>query len=106
MEDYNFARIGKQMPYRVPDGFFDGFESMIIDETRRRHRQGKHRTLKFICRSIAGAAAIALLIIAFHPVLPEEESDFSEIILAFDSMTDSDRNLMFELYDDDIFINP
>lgn len=106
MEDYNFARIGKQMPYRVPDGFFDSFEERILDEVRRNPRQGRHSTLELICRSIAGAAAIALLIIAFHPVLPEEKSDFSEIILAFDSMTDSDRNLMFELYDDDIFINP
>ena len=105
MEDYNFDKIGKQMPYRVPDGFFDSFEERIIGEVRRNRRQGSHRTLRLICRSIAGAAAIALLIIAFHPVLPEEESDLSEIILAFDSMTDSDRNLMFELYDDDIFIN-
>lgn len=106
MEDYNFDRIGKKMPYRVPDGFFDSFEDKIIDEVRRDSRRNSRRTLKFICRSIAGAAAIALLIVFFHPALQEEESDFSEIILAFDSMTDSDRNLMFELYDDDIFINP
>ena len=30
MESYNFDKIGKKVPYRVPDTFFDEVENKII----------------------------------------------------------------------------
>lgn len=61
MESYNFDKIGKKMPYRVPDTFFDELENTIMIEVQK--RQNKRNILKIFYRSVAVAATIALLMI-------------------------------------------
>lgn len=91
------------MPYRVPDTFFEDVENEIIAKAQKRHR--KHNILKIMYRGVAVAAALALLFIVGNPGAFSHKTDFAEIAQAFDGLSDADQSYLFEIYQDDIFIN-
>lgn len=103
MESYNFDKIGKKVPYRVPDTFFDEVENKIIIEARK--RQNKRNILKIFYRSVAVAATIALLMIVGGSGTKNDKTDFAEIAQAFDNLSEADQTYLLEIYQDDIFIN-
>ena len=103
MESYNFDKIGKKMPYRVPDTFFDELENTIMIEVQK--RQNKRNILKIFYRSVAVAATIALLMIVGGSGTKNDKTDFAEISQAFDNLSDADQTYLLEIYQDDIFIN-
>lgn len=103
MESYNFDKIGKKMPYRVPDTFFDELENTIMIEVQK--RQNKRNILKIFYRSVAVAATIALLIIVGGSGTKNDKTDFAEIAQAFDNLSEADQTYLLEIYQDDIFIN-
>ena len=103
MESYNFDKIGKKMPYRVPDTFFDELENTIMIEVQK--RQNKRNILKILYRSVAVAAAIALLMIVGGSGTKNDKTDFAEIAQAFDNLSEADQTYLLEIYQDDIFIN-
>lgn len=103
MESYNFDKIGKTMPYRVPDTFFDELENTIMIEVQK--RQNKRNILKIFYRSVAVAATIALLMIVGGFGTKNDKTDFAEIAQAFDNLSEADQTYLLEIYQDDIFIN-
>lgn len=103
MDTYNFDRIGKKMPYRVPDTFFDDVENTIMIKARNRHN--RRNVLKIICGSIAVAAALALLLVVGRPDTTGSKTDFAEIAQAFDNLSEADQTYLLEAYQYDIFIN-
>ena len=103
MESYNFDKIGKKMPYRVPDTFFDELENTIMIEVQK--RQNKRNILKIFYRSVAVAATIALLMIVGGSGTKNDTTDFAEIAQAFDNLSEADQTYLLEIYQDDIFIN-
>ncbi len=103
MESYNFDKIGKKMPYRVPDTFFDELENTIMIEVQK--RQNKRNILKIFYRSVAVAATIALLMIVGGSGTRNDKTDFAEIAQAFDNLSEADQTYLLEIYQDDIFIN-
>ena len=103
MESYNFDKIGKKMPYRVPDTFFDELENTIMIEVQK--RQNKRNILKIFYRSVAVAATIALLMIVGGSGTKNDMTDFAEIAQAFDNLSEADQTYLLEIYQDDIFIN-
>lgn len=104
MESYNFDKVGKNMPYRVPETFFIDVEQKIISRARSARRR---RISGIVCRSVAVAAAFALLIVAADNIgLFRHATDFAEIAQAFDSLSESDQTYLIETFQDDIFINP
>lgn len=103
MESYNFDKIGKKMPYRVPDTFFDELENTIMIEVQK--RQNKRNILKIFYRSVAVAATIALLMIVGGSGTKNDKTDFVEIAQAFDNLSEADQTYLLEIYQDDIFIN-
>jgi hypothetical protein len=103
MESYNFDKIGKKMPYRVPDTFFDELENTIMIEVQK--RQNKRNILKIFYRSVAVAATIALLMIVGGSGTKNDKTDFAEIAQAFDNLSEADQTYLLEIYQDDIFIN-
>ena len=103
MESYNFDKIGKKMPYRVPDTFFDELENTIMIEVQK--RQNKRNILKIFYRSVAVAATIALLMIVGGSGTKNDKTDFAEIAQAFDNLSEADQTYLLEVYQDDIFIN-
>ena len=103
MESYNFDKIGKKMPYRVPDTFFEELENTIMIEVQK--RQNKRNILKIFYRSVAVAATIALLMIVGGSGTKNDKTDFAEIAQAFDNLSEADQTYLLEIYQDDIFIN-
>lgn len=103
MESYNFDKIGKKMPYRVPDTFFDELENTIMIEVQK--RQNKRNILKIFYRSVAVAATIALLMIVGGSGTKNDKTDFAEIAQAFDNLSEADQTYLLVIYQDDIFIN-
>ena len=103
MESYNFDKIGKKMPYRVPDTFFDELENTIMIEVQK--RQNKRNILKIFYRSVAVAATIALLMIVGGSGTKNDKTDFAEIAQAFDNLSEADQTYLLEIYQDDFFIN-
>lgn len=103
MDSYDLHKIGKKMPYRVPDTFFDDVENRILAEART--RRSRRNVARIILRSIAAAAAIALLIVVGTPGSTAKKTDFADVAQAFDNLSDADRSYLLEMYQDDIFIN-
>ena len=103
MESYNFDKIGKKMPYRVPDTFFDDVENTIMINVRK--RQNKRNVFKIFYRIIAVAATLALLMIVGGSGTKNDKTDFAEIAQAFDNLSEADQTYLLEIYQDDIFIN-
>lgn len=101
MESFKFDKIGKKMPYRVPDNFFNDVENDIIEKVYIRQR--KRKTFKIFVAGIA--ATLALFIIVGNPVSVDHKTDFNEIDMAFDNLSDDDQTYLLEIIQDDIFIN-
>lgn len=107
--DFDFDKMGKRMPYTVPDGFFTDMENdirMKIGESAAKNAR-KDRTLMRIAATAltAAAAAIGLLLILggeFHAVYP---TSFAEVERAFGNLTAEEQTYLFSIYQDDIFIN-
>lgn len=103
MDNYSFDKIGKRMPYRVPETFFDDIETRILAETRSPRKS--RNILKFAYRGLAVAASLTLLFIATNPDVFSHKTDFAEVAQAFDNLSDADRAFLLDIYQDDIFIN-
>lgn len=103
MDSYNFDKIGKKMPYRVPDTFFDDVENTIMINMRK--RQNRRNVFKIFYRIIAVAATLALFLVIGSPDTTNHKTDFAEIAQAFDNLSEADQTYLLEMYQDDIFIN-
>jgi hypothetical protein len=62
MEDnFDFDKVGKRMPYKVPEGFFDKITESTLAEAERRNTIKKETTL-FNWPAISVAASLVLLL--------------------------------------------
>lgn len=102
MDNNRFDKIGRQMPYRVPDSFFDDFENRIIAGHRR--RSIRHKAKKLLL-PLGAAAAIAILMLAVRPAAFSPATGYAEIAQAFDNLSEADRTCLLDTYQDDIFFN-
>lgn len=102
MDNNSLDKIGRQMPYRVPDSFFDDFENRIIAGHRR--RTIRHR-VKMLLLPLGAVAAIAILLLTVRPAAFNPATGYAEIAQAFDDLSEADRTCLLDTYQDDIFIN-
>lgn len=102
MDNNRLDKIGRQMPYRIPDSFFDDFENRIIAGHRR--RSTRHR-VKMLLLPLGAAAAIAILLLAVRPAAFSPATGYAEIAQAFDDLSEADRTCLLDTYQDDIFFN-
>lgn len=102
MDNNRFDKIGRQMPYRVPDSFFDDFENRIIAGHRRRSTR---HWIKKLLLPLGAAAAIAILLLAVRPAAFSPATGYAEIAQAFDDLSEADRTCLLDTYQDDIFFN-
>ena len=105
---FDFNRIGKRMPYKTPEGFFDEMETNVWEELQHKLPQTHKRTtfrLRVLAGTMAVAASIALLLV-FHPFFPKEGIDsFSSVEQAFANLSQEDQAYMLAVYQEDIFMN-
>ncbi len=100
-----FERIGRRMPYKVPDGMFDELEREVLAATGC-DRKPSHR-FRTIALTVAAAASLALAVtFAWHRAQPQPRTgSLAEVQRAFAELDDADREFLSEIYDEDMFIN-
>ena len=116
-ENYDFNRIGKQMPYTVPDGFFEKLEEDVMgawnEECGMRNEDTsaakKAKVVRMAVRAaIAVAACIALLLIV-KKALPQGQDtaadDFDNVELAFNNLSTEDQDYLLEVYQEELFLD-
>lgn len=117
-QEFDFDKIGKQMPYNVPENFFVQLEENVMKEVGQTieaesgSRQPKAKSFKLtaniIRAAIAAAAGLALFFIV-QKSLPNEEpaatDDFNNVELAFNNLSTEDQDYLMEVYQDDLFMD-
>lgn len=106
-EKYDFGRVGRRLPYTVPDGFFETMENNVMQELDLKPEEtfGKHgRIVRLALVSVAAAAIVSLFFIGTgHHQIPAD--GFAAVAQAFDRLSEEDQEYLFSIYQDDIFIN-
>ena len=110
---FNFDKIGKRMPYTVPDDFFDTLEQNVMTEVKSKKRG---HTIRIALGVVLGAAAAIALIVTVNKFMvkdaatPSTEIDLEQAyckaeVSAFSNLSDEDQDYLMEVYEEDIFIN-
>ena len=111
-EPFNFEKIGKKMPYSVPENFFDTMEenlkTMVMEtDNTPTHPFKKNNHRKWVYLTTGIVAAVALLLLTVHIFLPKQSASdysFDQVELAFNNLSMDDQNFLMEVYEDDIFM--
>lgn len=90
-------KMSKTMPYTVPEGFFDEIEERLMQEVA--PKKSKARNVVF-WTSLAVAASLALLLVLRQGWHHGDEASFEQVEMAFNQLSDSDQQLMLELFDE------
>ena len=123
-QNYDFSKIGKQMPYTVPDGFFDKLEENVMKEVKggrvvvlatislqecHRAQPVPNRKATVARMAIRAALAIAACIALFlivRKVLPQDTTtdDFANVELAFNNLSTDDQDYLLEVYQEELLL--
>ena len=107
-KEFDFEDIGKQVPYRVPEGFFDEMQKNVMERTR---QPAKRRKLMLRLSPVILAAAAVLSAIVFLPrhYEPARVEHISQATAESSSwiedMSDEDLEAMDEFSSYDIFMD-
>lgn len=118
-QTFDFKQIGKQMPYCVPDGFFQEMKRNVLDAvvekaterkpamTERKPLQAKRFVFTCLAKYAAAVAASVVVLLAvnakfFYVAAP---TDMQDVEAAFDQLSLSDQECLVELYQEDVFLD-
>lgn len=118
-QTFDFKQIGKQMPYRVPNGFFQEMERNVLDAVaekaaerkpamaERKPLQAKRFVFTRLAKYVAAVAASVVVLLAvnvkfFYVAAP---TDMQDVEAAFDQLSLSDQECLVELYQEDVFLD-
>ena len=118
-QNYDFNKIGKQMPYTVPDGFFSKLEDSVMDAWREEcgaksehPSAAKAKRAKVVRMAIRAALAVAACIALFlivRQTLPKGQDnaadDFDKVELAFNNLDTEDQDYLLEVYQEELFLD-
>ena len=103
-QNYDFSKIGKQMPYTVPDGFFDELEENVMSKCTQRAR-----TIRIAIRTALAIAACIVLLLVVKKALPQGNNtstdDFENVELAFNNLSTDDQDYLLEVYQEEQFLD-
>jgi hypothetical protein len=112
-QNFDFNRIGKQMPYTVPDGFFDQLEENVMKEWKERKEDTsssrKARIIRMAFRAVLAVAACLALFLIVKKALPQGSDaitdDFASVELAFNNLSTEDQDYLLEVYQEEQFLD-
>ena len=109
-QNYDFSRIGKQMPYTVPDGFFDQLEENVMNEVvKAQPARKKAQMVRMAIRAALAVAACIALFLVVRNVLPQGQAaatdDFDNVELAFNNLSTDDQDYLLEVYQEEQFLD-
>ena len=103
-QNYDFSKIGKQMPYTVPDGFFDELEENVMSKCTQRAR-----IIRIAIRTALAIAACIVLLLVVKKALPQgndtSTDDFEHVELAFNNLSTDDQDYLLEVYQEEQFLD-
>ena len=111
---FDFEKIGKRMPYTVPDDFFTKLEESAMDEVtvQKSETTAKPRRKKTIIiafRSLLAIAAAVALFFVVQPTLTKNDTisadDYASVELAFNNLSTDDQDFLIAVYENEEFIN-
>ena len=111
---FDFEKIGKRMPYTVPDDFFTKLEESAMDEVtvQKSETTAKPRRKKTIIiafRSLLAIAAAVALFFVVQPTLTKNDTisadDYASVELAFNNLSSDDQDFLIAVYENEEFIN-
>ena len=108
-QNYDFSKIGKQMPYTVPDDFFDKLEENVMNEVKAQSVKTKKGTvIRMTIRAAIVVAACIALFLVVKKVLPQGNDtttdDFENVELAFNNLSTEDQDYLLEVYQEELFL--
>lgn len=107
-KDTVFNKVGKRMPYRIPEGFFDAAENDLYSALFEK-KPVRKKNRRFYLWSIAGTVAAACVIVTILLNAPapshEDLTDWEHLEQAFFSLEESEQNALMASYQNDIFMN-
>ena len=107
-QNYDFSKIGKQMPYTVPDGFFDQLEENVMNEVKAQPARKKATVLRMAIRAAIAIAACIALFLVVKKVLPQDNDtitdDFENVELAFNNLSTEDQDYLLDVYQEELFL--
>lgn len=107
-QNYDFSKIGKQMPYTVPDGFFDQLEENVMNEVKAQPARKKATVLRMAIRAAIAITACIALFLVVKKVLPQDNDtitdDFENVELAFNNLSTEDQDYLLEVYQEELFL--
>ena len=112
-QNYDFSKIVKQMPYTVPDGFFDELEENVMKELKGSNTPSgesrKARIVRMTVRAVIAVAACIALLFIVKKALPQGSDtttdDFENVELAFNNLSTDDQDYLLEVYQEEQFLD-
>jgi hypothetical protein len=111
---FDFEKIGKRMPYAVPDDFFTKLEENVMDEVKVQKSETtaipeRNKTVIIAIRSFLAVAAAVALFFVVQPMLTENNmisaDDFASVELAFNNLSSDDQDFLIAVYENEESIN-
>ena len=113
---FDLEKIGKRMPYSVPNDFFAKLEESVMDEVKVQKSEAtalpeRNKTVIIAIRSLLAIAAAIALFFVVRSTLPKSEpvlasaDDFASVELAFNNLSTADQDFLIAVYEEDEFIN-
>lgn len=107
--EFDFDKIGKRMPYTVPDGFFAQMEQNVMQElelkAESKPKSRRSRIRIGIGAITAIAASLMLLLIVNKHYQADNEVSINDVELAFSNLSTEDQNYLVSVYQEDVFMN-
>jgi len=95
----DLEKIGKTMPYTVPEGFFDAMEERLMQEVTAKKKKTKLPKV-VLWTGVAVAASLALLMMLRQGFSKVETDSFEQVEMAFNQLSDDDQQLILDYYDE------
>lgn len=116
-KDFDFNKVGKQMPYRIPDRFFERMQEETLRRVEAEQRKKKIYRLKVGFATLLSAAAIWCGVLFFiHPSSSNQENslNIAELMAETDcddpfcvylhQLTDEELEEWIAFNDNDVFL--
>ncbi|MBQ9261629.1 MAG: hypothetical protein IJ185_05955 [Prevotella sp.] len=111
---FDFEKIGKRMPYSVPNDFFAKLEESVMDEVKVQKSEStalpeRNKTVIIAIRSLLAIAATIALFFVVQPTLTKNDTisadDYASVELAFNNLSSDDQDFLIVVYENEEFIN-
>ena len=107
----DLENVGREMPYTVPEGFFDAMRQKIGEDVKASQPQPAAKPRKKLLRRLflataSAAAALALVLVVWQhlPYRASADDGFHQVEMVFNHLSPEDQELLLQVYDDDAFL--